>query len=350
MIRPALVFSFSILLPTFAAAAAAQEQEPEPAAATGAADDAAVKEVEWLQDFAAAKKLAGEKKLDLLIDFTGSDWCGWCIKLDKEVFSQPEFQAEIGNHFVLVKLDYPRNKALVTEAIQKQNEQLKQDFGIEGYPTIFLTDAAGRPYAKSGYQEGGPAKYLEMVVGKRKSHSVTEAAFARAQAGKGVERAKALAEGLDGIDQELVSQFYAAEMQDIITLDADGKAGLKAKYEELAANAAAKKISRELQQSLNQLAQGGKWDEVTAECDKALAAHKGKKIVEQFATFFKGIALIEGKQDWDGALKLMEAAQAIAPDSELGQQIPMIRKNVERARDQQKGKEPGKENGKEGGK
>jgi Spy/CpxP family protein refolding chaperone len=139
-------------------------------------------------------------------------------------------------------------------------------------------------------------------------------------------------------------------MDEIIALDADGKAGHKAKYERIKADAAGKKIARELEQSLNPLMQGGKWDEMAAECDKALVAHKGKRIVEQTATFMKAVSLIEGKQDFDGALKLIDTAIAFAPDSEYGQQLPMIKQRIEAMRDQHKAKEPGKERGKEGGK
>ncbi|MBI2440668.1 MAG: thioredoxin family protein [Lentisphaerae bacterium] len=89
---------------------------------------------EWLTDFDQAKKEAAAKKLPILVDFTGSDWCGWCIKLDVA--------------------DFPSRKKLPA-ATSAQNEQLAQTYGIEGYPTVLLLDAAGEVIARTGYQSGG---------------------------------------------------------------------------------------------------------------------------------------------------------------------------------------------------
>ena len=72
----------------------------------------------WTHDMQAAMKQAAEEKKDLLLDFTGSDWCGWCIKLDSEVFSKDAFQSSAPKNCVLVKLDYPQNEALVTPEIK----------------------------------------------------------------------------------------------------------------------------------------------------------------------------------------------------------------------------------------
>ncbi len=112
----------------------------------------------WISDFAAAKKEAADSKKDLLIDFTGSDWCSWCIKLNKEVFDHEPFKAGVKNKFVLVELDYPRDKSKLTEEVIKQNEELGNKYQIAGYPTILLCDASGKPYAATGYQDGGPEK------------------------------------------------------------------------------------------------------------------------------------------------------------------------------------------------
>jgi thioredoxin-related protein len=118
-------------------------------------------EAPWTADFAAAKKEAAASDKDLLIDFTGSDWCGWCIKLTKEVFSHDEFKEGVKDKFVLVELDFPQDKSKLPEETQKQNEKLGAEYAVQGYPTILLTDAEGRPYAATGYQKGGPEAYLK---------------------------------------------------------------------------------------------------------------------------------------------------------------------------------------------
>ncbi|MFC1498771.1 thioredoxin family protein, partial [Verrucomicrobiota bacterium] len=64
----------------------------------------------WLTDFEQARKLAKEKKLPILADFAGSDWCGWCIKLDKEVFTKEEFKKYAKDNLVLFLADFPNKK------------------------------------------------------------------------------------------------------------------------------------------------------------------------------------------------------------------------------------------------
>jgi len=115
---------------------------------------------EWLTDFNQAKKEAAEKKLPILADFSGSDWCGWCIKLDKEVFSQKEFKAFAKDRVVLFRADFPRAKELKAE-IKAQNEQLSKTYGIKGFPTVLLLDADGKVIARTGYRRGGAGAYVE---------------------------------------------------------------------------------------------------------------------------------------------------------------------------------------------
>ena len=113
----------------------------------------------WLTDFEAAKKSAAEKKRPILIDFSGSDWCGWCIKLDKEVFSKKDFKQYAEDNLVLFLADFPRSKKQ-SSAVKKQNQELAQQYGIRGYPTILLLDANGNVLAKTGYQRGGAKAYV----------------------------------------------------------------------------------------------------------------------------------------------------------------------------------------------
>ncbi len=116
----------------------------------------------WLTDFKAATAIAKEKKLPILVDFSGSDWCGWCIKLEKEVFSKKEFKEYAAKNLVLVLADFPQAKKQ-TDEVKKQNQALQAKYKneIEGYPTVLLLDADGKVIAKTGYQPGGPEKYVK---------------------------------------------------------------------------------------------------------------------------------------------------------------------------------------------
>jgi len=117
----------------------------------------------WMTDFEKAKAKAKSDNKYMLIDFSGSDWCGWCIKLDKEVFSTKAFQAYAKDNLVLMLADFPSDKSKQSEEIQKQNEQMKNDFSIRGYPTVFILSPDGKTVAKTGYQDGGPEAYVEHI-------------------------------------------------------------------------------------------------------------------------------------------------------------------------------------------
>lgn len=118
---------------------------------------------EWYTDFEKAKATAKAENKHILIDFSGSDWCGWCVKLDKEVFSQEAFKEYAKDNLILVMADFPRNKSNQSAALQKQNEKLMQEFGVRGFPTVFILGPDGEAIEKTGYQDGGPEAYVEYI-------------------------------------------------------------------------------------------------------------------------------------------------------------------------------------------
>lgn len=123
---------------------------------------AAQAEGPWLTDYQAAIKQAKAENKRVLLDFTGSDWCGWCIKLKKEVFDEAAFDNYAKSRLVLVEVDFPRGKAQSDE-VKKQNAELARKFGIEGYPTIIILDADGKLLGKTGYMPGGAYKFIEAL-------------------------------------------------------------------------------------------------------------------------------------------------------------------------------------------
>ena len=277
--------------------------------------------LEWIQDFAAAKAKAKAENKDLLVDFTGSDWCIWCKRLDGEVFAEAAFQPA-AKSYLFVKLDFPNDKSLVTDEIRAQNEKLQAEFGISGFPTILLMDAEGRPYAQTGYQAGGPEKYLELLANLQKAKATRDEAFAKAKDATGIERAKLLAGALEALGNDMAVKHYRKELDEVIALDADNKAGLKIKLEGMLAG-------MELEAKFQEFAQQGQWDELGKYLEGMLTKFKGIASIEQPATFYQAVIAIESKQDFAAALKLIDAAKAIAPESEWGQRLTGIRKRVE---------------------
>jgi protein disulfide-isomerase len=106
----------------------------------------------------AAAQAKSENKL-LLLDFTGSDWCGWCIKLNKEVFSQAEFKEYAAKNLVLMEVDFPQTKPQ-SNALKSQNGRLQSQYKIEGYPTIVVLNSQGKKVGDLGYQPGGPKAFI----------------------------------------------------------------------------------------------------------------------------------------------------------------------------------------------
>ena len=115
---------------------------------------------DWETDMDKALETAKESNRYLLLDFTGSDWCGWCIKLDKEVFSKESFGTYAKQNLVLVELDFPR-RSTINPSLKKQNDALMQKYGVRGFPTIMVLDPAGELVHRTGYRDGGPEAYVD---------------------------------------------------------------------------------------------------------------------------------------------------------------------------------------------
>lgn len=114
----------------------------------------------WLTDFEQAKKTAVAKKVPILVNFTGSDWCGWCMRLDKEVFSREAFKSYSKESLVLLKIDFPR-KIKLPDGTVAANGKLADQFGIQGFPTIVLLDAEGKEITRTSYRQGGAEAYVD---------------------------------------------------------------------------------------------------------------------------------------------------------------------------------------------
>ena len=128
-------------------------------------------ELEWLTDLNAAKAKAKKENKLVLMDFTGSDWCGWCIKLNNDVFSQTEFIEYAKKNLVLVELDFPSKKPQSAE-LKAANKKLQAEHKVTGFPTIIAMSADGKVLWKQpGYMQGGPKAWIGKLDDARKSGS-----------------------------------------------------------------------------------------------------------------------------------------------------------------------------------
>ena len=126
-------------------------------------------ELTWQTDINKAMEISKKTKKPMLLFFTGSDWCGWCIRLQKEVLKTPEFAKWAKDNVVLVELDFPRKTPQSSE-IQKQNMELQQVFQVQGYPTVWFTTATKKDgklnfeqLGSTGYVAGGPSAWLSVA-------------------------------------------------------------------------------------------------------------------------------------------------------------------------------------------
>lgn len=117
-------------------------------------------DITWETNFEKAKELAKKENKSILINFTGSDWCGWCKRLDREVFSKEVFASFADDSLVLLKIDFPKFTKLPEEQ-QRYNYELYEKYGVLGFPTIYLVDANGKVLLQTGYQRGGADAYVK---------------------------------------------------------------------------------------------------------------------------------------------------------------------------------------------
>ena len=128
--------------------------------------------VTWHTDMNKAFEIATNENKDLLLFFTGSDWCGWCIKLQNEVLKTPDFEKWAKDNVVLVELDFPR-RTPQEATLKAQNYQMQKMFKVRGYPTVYFARPEKTSEGKknlntlgsTGYVRGGAEKWLEVANG-----------------------------------------------------------------------------------------------------------------------------------------------------------------------------------------
>ena len=131
--------------------------QPAPAKIVQSAD-----QLVWQTDYPAALNQARAENRRVLLFFTGSDWCSWCRRLNKEILSTPEFARYSQENLVLVEVDFPKKRPQ-SSTLKAQNAKLAKQYKIEGYPTVIILDSSGKKIDELGYQEGGPAPFISRL-------------------------------------------------------------------------------------------------------------------------------------------------------------------------------------------
>lgn len=267
---------------------------------------------DWMIDFEAAKKKAAAEGKDLLIDFTGSDWCGWCIKLNKEVFQHDPFKKGVADKYVLVELDFPNDKSKLSKETQAQNAKLQDTYQVQGFPTILITDAEGMPYAKTGYQKGGPEAYVAHLAKLQESKKTRDEAFAAAKSKKGVEKAMALFEGLQAVPEDYRS-LYTSVIEEIKNNDPEDTTGLIASEKK-------REAMMDLERKLQAAMSGGDSATAVKAVDEFVETYKPTGEEKQQVLAIK-LNIHYNDKDFDTMEKVVDEIIAVNPESRFGKQL-----------------------------
>jgi len=122
----------------------------------------------WSTDLSKALEQAKAENKIVLLDFTGSDWCVWCMKFDNDVLSQPEFASYAKKNLVMVMLDFPNTKPQ-SDSVKKTNKDLQEKFKVDGFPTYVALTPDGKEIGRQvGYLAGGPQAFIAELEKFRK--------------------------------------------------------------------------------------------------------------------------------------------------------------------------------------
>lgn len=271
----------------------------------------------WTRSYEEAQAMAKKEGKSILMEFTGSDWCPPCKALTKTVFDTEAFKEEAPKHFVLLLLDFPRDKSKQTKEEIAQNKELNNKYGVSGFPTILLTDDEGRPFAKKvGYGGTAAKAYVADLSKSAGIRQQLDDLRVKADGAEGIAKAKLLDKSLSLLDSELVLSSYSDTVDEIVALDPKDAAGLKSKYGELAKVAQVKEVIKGIQRS-------GNLDESLAKLNKVITELDLKGEALQEAMYFKGVVQYK-KGDKETSKTTLEAALKLSADSKLGKQIERI--------------------------
>ncbi len=255
---------------------------------------------EWLTDLEAAKKQAAAENKAILVDFTGSDWCGYCIRLKKNVFDKPEFADYAKDKFVLLEIDVPNNPKFDRELLKK-NRQLCSDFNVSGFPTILVLTPQGE--VAGGFVGGKPD--LNAVQAALDPALENVAALAAAEKLTGDEKTKALAACYEALPDS-VKESAKSLRGKIVANDPNDLSGLKAEVE-------AEKQLAEIEAKL--IAAGNDMKKVLATLEALMPeVLPANKPIMLNSLFELRMITSENEQDLEKAKQTLDELAALLPD------------------------------------
>lgn len=212
---------------------------------------------EWMTDFDAAKAKAEKEGKAILVDFTGSDWCGWCIRLRSTILDTPAFQEYAKDKFVLLEVDIPKNINRIGAAQHARNREIAGKYGITSYPSVLVLNADGT--VLGGFIGGRDA--IQYVIEPLNQALTNQALTAEARKLKGEARATALMAIYATLHPDL-KPYFRAMRDEIAHFDPNNTTGIHTEIKET-------ELLARLQQQI--AAAGGNTEQALRHFETALA-------------------------------------------------------------------------------
>ncbi|APA00533.1 thioredoxin family protein [Flavobacterium commune] len=120
---------------------------------------------DWKSNFDEAKKEAVNENKNILLVFSGSDWCAPCIKLDNVVWKSEVFKSESEKNWVIYKADFPKKKANQLSVEQTEsNNKLAEKYNRNGsFPLVILLDKTGKVIGMTGFKNISAIDYIQLI-------------------------------------------------------------------------------------------------------------------------------------------------------------------------------------------
>lgn len=284
----------------------------------------ALPEVATMDEAKAAAQAAG---CNIFVDFTGTDWCTACIHLRTKIVESPEFEAALGDKFVLVPVDFPRNPQLVAaipDDVKREREALLTSFKIEGLPGVVLMDGKGLPFEVINGTRPKPADYIKLVQAGLDKLAARDAALATAATKTGMARAEALDAALKTLP-EVCRDKYKDIIAEINALDPENKLGYKNFGDKTRERIAQTEAFMAIRESFKGEFQPEELKENLAQLDEFLANPELLPEIRQMALRSKGdtYAFL---RDIPNMIKAYQEAYDADPESRTGK---ILKKNLD---------------------
>lgn len=275
----------------------------------------------WLTDLEAAKKSAAAQGKDILIEFTRSEGCGWCIKLEKEVLSLDAFKERVAKQFVLVTLDFPLDQGGASAGADKRKQALLRRYRVRTFPYLVACDAAGLPYAGAGYRRGAADDYIDRIAALPERRRERDRAFAEAEKLTGAEKARMLEKGLAKVSRRY-HRRYPEVIAAIAKADPSDAGGFVSRVR-LA------ELKSDIARRLAPLYRERKFAEIPAAVDAIIRERKPEGEALQTALLFKVQALYVEK-NYSAVAETADRIIAINDSSRAARFARMLKKRVAR--------------------